>query len=146
MQLTFFSWGSDGCEWNAVQCTVFIFLCISRILFSLTQLTFFTYSSNLSSALYNNKQREGKRAHSAFHPYCRRPEIITELQIDGCIESKCDSDKLPFSTHTRTHTYIPTPGDRVMQPNQRISQFQHVRLSKHRPLRASGSKLHILKP
>lgn len=124
-------------------------LCLSSyIVFSLTQLHFFnTYSSytDLSSVLYNNKQK-GRKASAlciSSLPHKAR-DHNRAAGTDSCIDSACDSDKLSFS-HKHTHTYISTPGDRVMQPNNCISQFQHVRLCKQRPLRPSGSKSHILK-
>lgn len=96
---------------RAERSALFIFLCISRILFSLTQLTFLNaYGSYLSSALYNNKQMEGKRAHSAFHSRCTRPEIITELQrLTAALNQHAiaTSSLSPIHVHTHLHTHHP---------------------------------------
>lgn len=68
------------------------------------------YSSYLSSALYNNKQMEGKRAHSAFHSHYTRPEIITELQrLTAALNQHAiaTSSLSPIHVHTHLHTHHP---------------------------------------
>lgn len=101
------------CKRNTVRCTLFIlhsaFLASSSLWHNCIFLIHIVATFRLLCITIS--KREVKQVHSAFHPCCTRPEILTELQglTDALNQHAIATSSLsPINIHTPTYPPLAT--------------------------------------